>query len=131
MLTFKVALPELVTVTLCALLVDPTFWPAKVRVAEDKPTAEPVAVPDRATLWGLFAALSVSTKDAVRAPGPVGAKVMVMVQLPPAATVPPQVLVCEKSAAFVPVTVMAEMVNAVVPVLFRVIVWEVPAPPTA
>jgi hypothetical protein len=51
-----------------------------------------------------------------------GVKVMLKVQLPPAATVDPHVFVWAKSAAFVPVTVMLLMASAAVPVLVRVTV---------
>jgi len=48
-----------------------------------------------------------------------------MVQLAPAITVVPQVLVWEKSPAFVPVIVMPEMVSEAVPALVRVTVCAV------
>jgi hypothetical protein len=69
-------------------------------------------------------------KDAVRVPEPVGVNVTVIVQLPPAATELPQVLVAEKSPAFVPVTPILVMVKAMFPVLFRVKVWPPLGDPT-
>ena len=46
---------------------------------------------------------------AVRVPPAWGVKVTVIVQLAPAATLAPQVLVCTKSPAFVPVMAMGEV----------------------
>jgi len=60
-------------------------------------------------------------KIPVRVPVAVGAKVTLMVQLAPAATLPPQLLVSEKSDAFVPVIARFEMINATLPVLPNVI----------
>ena len=87
-------------------------------------------VPERFRVCGLFEALSVRTKDAVRFPGPAGVKVMVIVQLPFAGTELPQVLVSEKSPVFAPATVMPVIVNGVLPVLLSVRFWEEPAAPT-
>ena len=53
-------------------------------------------------------------------PGREGVKVTLIVQLPPAGTDDPQVLVWPKSPAFVPVTAMPAMVNVAFPVLLRV-----------
>jgi hypothetical protein len=54
---------------------------------------EPVAVPVRATIWGEPMPLSEMLTVAVRIPAVVGLKVTRIVQLPPAATVVPQLLV--------------------------------------
>lgn len=75
-------------------------------------------------------ALSVRVSVADRVPGPVGVKVIVIAQLPPGATELPQVLVSEKSPAFVPIIWMPVMVKAVFPVLFRVNVWDPLGDPT-
>jgi hypothetical protein len=61
-------------------------------------------------------ALSVTLTDAVREPVPEGVNVTVMMQLPPASTLDPQVFVWKKSAAFAPVKVMFEMVSVAPPV---------------
>ena len=53
-----------------------------------------VAVPVRAAVCGLFSALSVIVRVPVMVPVMVGAKLMLMVQLPLAAIVLPQVFVC-------------------------------------
>jgi hypothetical protein len=57
-------------------------------------------------------ASSVKDTDAVRAPVAVGLNVTLIVQFAPAATLAPQVLVCEKSPLFVPTIVMPEPLNA-------------------
>jgi len=55
--------------------------------------------------------------EAVRLRGPaaVGVNVTLMVQLPPPATLVPQVLVWENSPAFVPEIAMLEMASATTP----------------
>jgi len=58
--------------------------------------------------------------EALRVPVAVGVKVTEILQLPPAATLVPQVLFWPKSPEFAPVTAMLVMVSAPVPVLFRV-----------
>ncbi len=64
-------------------------------------------VPERLTVCGLPLALSVMLTEAVRVPVAEGVKVTLIVQLAPAATELPHVLVCAKSPALVPVTAMA------------------------
>ena len=65
-------------------------------------------------------ALSVTVKVAVSAPMIVGLKVTLMVQVVPAATLAPQVLVCAKSVLLVPVKAMLLIVSAVAWELVRV-----------
>ena len=77
-------------------------------------------VPDRLTVCGLPEALSVMVTEAARLPVAVGAKVTLMLQLPPATTELPQLLDSLKSPLFAPVTAMLVMVKAAVPVLVRV-----------
>jgi hypothetical protein len=60
--------------------------------------------------------------EADRLPLAVGVKVTLMVQLPPAATELPQVLVWAKSPALVPAIATLVMLKAVFPVLLRVTV---------
>jgi hypothetical protein len=86
------AFPVLVSVTACGSLVDPTNRRENVREDGDKPTAGPVPVPVTPTACGLFKALSVIASVAVRVPPAVGVKVTLIVQVPPAATELPQVL---------------------------------------
>ena len=79
-------------------------------------------VPERLTVCGLPVALSVRVTAAVRVPLAVGVKVTLIVQLAPAATLDPQLLVWAKSPALVPVSAMLVMLKAALPVLFRVMV---------
>jgi hypothetical protein len=78
-------------------------------------------VPLSATLCGLSEALSEMLRVPVLVPPAAGLKVTEMVQLAPALTVVPQVLVCEKSA----LAVMLEMVSEALPVLVRVAICAV------
>jgi hypothetical protein len=73
-------------------------------------------------VWGEPAALSVTLSEADRAPVTCGVNVIEIVQLLPAATLVPQVLVWLKSAAFVPVNAILVMDTAAVPMLESVIV---------
>ena len=79
-------------------------------------------MPVRLTLWGLPVALSVKVTAAVRVPLAAGVKVTLIVQLAPAATELPQLLVWAKSPGFVPVSAMLVTVKAALPVLVRVMV---------
>ena len=67
----------------------------KGRLLGDRPATGAVVVPEpvRLTVRGLPAALSVMLTEAVRGPVAEGVKVTLMVQLAPAATELPQVLV--------------------------------------
>ena len=73
-------------------------------------------VPVSATVCGLPTALSVMVTTPVLVPVAVGLKVTLRVQLAPAATFEPQVLVWEKS----PLAVMPVMLRAAFPVLLSV-----------
>jgi len=82
-----------------------------------------VPVPLSGTLCGEVGSLSVMLRLADSAACVEGVKVTLIVQAEPAANVEPelgQVLVCEKSAAFVPVVAMLLMVSAAVPVFVSV-----------
>ena len=90
------ALPVLVRVTVCAVLVVPTSWLGNVRLVGAKLTAgaeRVTPVPVRLTVCGLLLALSAMVMAPVRLPTAVGVKVTLMVQLAPAATDVPQMLV--------------------------------------
>ena len=65
--------------------------------------------PARVIVCGLPGASSVIIIAALLLPSAAGVKVTLMVQLALAASVEPQVLVSEKSAAFVPITLMELM----------------------
>ena len=77
-------------------------------------------MPVKATVCGLPLALSVMLTDAVRVPAAVGANLTLIVQLAAAATLLPQLFVCEKSPAFVPLRAMLVILNAPVPESVRV-----------
>ena len=78
-------------------------------------------VPERATDWGLLAAVSATITDAVRVPAAAGLKVTLMVQLAPAATELAQLFVWVKSLAFTPKTATPVTFKSPLPVLDRVI----------
>lgn len=82
-----------------------------------------IPVPVRLTLCGLPAELSVTVTDAVLAAAVAGVKVTKMEQVPPGATLAPQVLVSENSVRFAPVMAMLEIVSAPDPGLESVIVF--------
>ena len=79
-------------------------------------TGVPTPVPVRLTVCVAGLALSVMVTAPVLVPVVVGLKVTLRVQLAPAATLEPQVLVCEKS----PLTVMLVMLRVALPVLLSV-----------
>ena len=64
--------------------------------------------------------MSVMARAAARLPAAAGANVTLMVQLAPAATLDPQLLVWAKSVALAPKTAMLEMLKAALPELLRV-----------
>jgi len=89
----KAALPVLLRVTVCAVLVIPTAWLPKARLVGERLARAAVPVPERLTDCELPLALSVMLTEAVRLPLAAGVKVTLMVQLPLTATEPPHVLV--------------------------------------
>ena len=89
----KLVLPVLLSFTLCAGLVAPTFSLAKVRHEGERLTWLERPVPVRLTVCGLPAALSEMLSVAVRVPAAAGVKVTLIAQLLFAATELPQVLV--------------------------------------
>src|SRR5947199_81298 len=100
----RAVLPGLLKVMVWAALVVATFWLANVRLdGESDACATAVPVPLNPAACGDPVALSVMLTAALRAPAAVGVKVTEIVQLPPAATLDPQVLVWAKSPPFVPV----------------------------
>src|ERR1039457_5271426 len=68
--------------------------------------------------------------DAPRIPAAVGVKVTKMLQLPPAATLAPQVLVCAKSPGLVPVTARLLIRRVAEPVLLSITDWAALVVPT-
>jgi hypothetical protein len=90
--------PVLVSVTALAALVVFTIWfPNASDVGDRLTVGAAVPVPDKLTVWGLPAALSTIVTVPVRVPATVGENVTLIVQLPPGATLAPQVLLCAKS----------------------------------
>jgi len=77
-------------------------------------------VPERLTACGLPLALSVMLSEAARLPAAEGVNSTAIVQLAPALTELPQVLVWEKSPALVPVKARLVILTLVLPVLVRV-----------
>jgi len=110
--------PVFVTETFCGELLCPTLTLPKFRLAGETFTTVPV--PLRDTVCGLPAALSAIETEAARLPCAVGLKVTLMVQLAPATTLDPQLLVCEKSVGLVPEIVMLVMVREPFPVFVSV-----------
>ena len=107
----------------------PTFWLLKVTVVGAR-LGSPAPVPERVAVCGLFVALSVSVSDALRAPAALGVNVTLMAQVAPAATLAPQVFVCAKSVALVPVKPTVVMLNAVLCELVSVTAWAALVVPT-
>ena len=89
-------------------------------VAEVEPPAarsieKSIPIPASPTLCGLPVASSVIVTLAARLPIAAGLKVMLIAQFAPAATLDPQVFVCEKSPLFAPVMVMLAMFRVAIP----------------
>jgi hypothetical protein len=95
----------------------PTCCAGKVKEAGERLTVDAATpVPVRLTVWVAGLALSVIVNVPLLEPVAVGLKVTLRVQLPPAATLEPQVLVWEKS----PLAVMLVMLRAALPVFLSV-----------
>jgi hypothetical protein len=117
--TASEAVPVFVRVTVCAVLLVPDIWAEKVSEVGDKLTADPIPVPLKVTVCMLAASpllLSVTVSVPVSGPVAVGEKVMLIVQEPLAAILPPQLLVWPKLA----LVAMPVMASAALPVLLRV-----------
>lgn len=96
----RAAVPELVRVTACAALVVPSVREAKVRLVGESTTAgavTPAPVPLKLAVCGEPLALSEIISAPVRVPTTDGVNVTEIVQLAPAATLVPQLLVSAKS----------------------------------
>ena len=90
---FNAAVPVLLSVTAFAPLVLPTCWLPKSRLVGERLTTGAPPLPVRFTVWGLLGALSVMVMAPVRVPVTVGVNVTLIVQLVPAASAVPQLLV--------------------------------------
>jgi len=128
LLMARVAVPVFDSVTVCAALVVPTVWLAKVsEVGERLAVVVGAApVPVRPTVCGLPEALSVTLELPVRVPDAVGVNVTLMLQFPPDASEPPQLSVSAKS----PLATMLLMVRVAVPVFDSVTVCAALVVPT-
>jgi hypothetical protein len=127
------AVPEFCRVVLCAALVVPTVWPAKVRLAGVRVTAGAVPVPLSAAVCGLPGALSVMETLAERLPAPPGVNVTETVHVALTASVAGetgQSFACAKSPAFAPVTAMPLIESGAVPELRTEIVCAAAVVPT-
>jgi hypothetical protein len=71
----------------------PTERLPKARLEGETLAAAEVPVPERLTVCGLPVALSAMLRDALRVPAAAGVKVTLIVQLAPASTLDPQLLV--------------------------------------
>ena len=78
--------------------------------------------PLSATVCGLPEALSLTASVAERAPRALGVKVTLIVQLAPAATPEPQLLVSAKSPLLSPVSAMLDTLRGALPLLVTVTV---------
>jgi hypothetical protein len=121
----RLALPVLVSVTVCDGLAVPTGSGGKVGDA-DKLTVGPVPVPLKLAVCGLPPALSVRVMAPVLVWIAVGLKVIEMVQFADAATELPQLLDWAKS----PEATMLGTERVALPVLVKVTAWEALVVPT-
>jgi hypothetical protein len=124
-LIFRLVLSVLVRVTIRGPLVLPRGWRAKPKTTGESFTTVPT--PISGTTCGLPVASSEMVRAPVLTPFALGAKVTLMVQEVPAATLRAQLLVWEKS----PLTVMLVLVSAAVPVLLSVTRCEALVVPTS
>ena len=125
----NVVVPTLVNVIVFAGLAVPMATVPKFKLLGESFAVVPIPV--NVTFCGLPAALSVMARAALRVPDAVGLKVTLMLQLAPTAIELPQVVVREKSPAFVPVIAIAVIVNVAVPVFLRVTVFATLVVPIA
>lgn len=125
LLIVRLAFPVLVNVTDWEVLVELTFWLPKFKLEVERLTTPESPVPDKETDCGLPGPLSAILIAAERLPMAVGVKVTLIVQLAPAPTELPQVLVWEKSPLLVPVTLTLVMLRLALPLLVRTMFWAV------
>src|SRR5690349_24792114 len=120
LLMFRVAVPTFFTVMSLVLLVFPTITLPKFKFTGLISTLVPVPV--REDVWGLFGALSLTLRVAVRVLTACGAKETLMVQLAPAARVdthvPPGWI--GKSPGFAPMIIGEMPIKVAVPLLVNV-----------
>lgn len=122
---FRFALPVFVKTTVWAAVVTPAEVPVKVRLAGERLTMGITPLPERDTVWGPPAALSLMLRLPVAEPVVVGTKLTLIWQPAPANMEAPQRLVWLN----VPVTVMVEMASGAFPLLESATVCARPVPP--
>ena len=103
----------------------------KPRLVGERLTTAAAPVPERLTVCGLPLALSVMLTEAVRLPLAEGLNVTLIVQLLPAATELPHVLVWAKSLALTPVSARLVMFSVVPPLFVSVTAWALLVVPSA
>jgi len=103
----------------------------KPRLVGERLTTAAAPVPERLTVCGLPLALSVMLTEAVRLPLAEGLNVTLIVQLLPAATELPHVLVWAKSLALTPVSARLVMFSVVPPLFVSVTAWALLVVPRA
>jgi hypothetical protein len=113
--TESAAVPELVSVTVCAALVVLTVWEAKVRLVGETAAVGPDPVPVRVTTCGLPGPSSAMLSVPVRVPPCAGLNLTLMAQALPVLMPPLQLSVSEKS----PVVVIPDTFSARLPVLLK------------
>jgi hypothetical protein len=111
--------PLLVTVIVCGWLDVPASWPPKLMLAGEREIDGSVTLPLSGTACGLPGALSAILSTAARLAEAriAGANITLTVQLAAARRLGGQLLVWEKSAAFVPV-ILTPLIESVPALLF-------------
>jgi len=89
---FKGPEPLLLRVTFCAAPVVPTDWFPKERLVGERPSTGLAPIPERVTCWITVRLIAEMLRVPVRGPVPAGLKVTLILQLAPAATELPQLL---------------------------------------
>jgi hypothetical protein len=98
----------------------PALTVCEVGEPDTGPIRKSWETPDRAMVCGFPGAVSLIIRLAARGPPALGVNVTETLQLPPIAKEPGQLFVWLKSVLFVPVTLMAVMLRAALPVFTRV-----------
>ena len=111
---FSASFPPLVSVTVCAALVVVTLSVVNVSEVGERVAVAPVPSPNKVALCEPPGASSVITNVAEFDPVALGVNVTVMVQVPPAGTLTPQVFCCVK----LPTGLAFVMAMAGVPIRF-------------
>ncbi len=126
----SVSVPVFDRVTVCAAVVVPKGVAAKLSVVGDRETAGAIPVPERETVCGEEAALSLTLRVAVLVPLAVGLKVIAIEQFAPAARLEPHALFVLKSEGELPAKVTLLIVSVPVPVFVNVTLCDALVVPT-